>query len=385
MKNVLVINQSAELYGSDKAILELIKDFPNGYNPIVVLHEEGPLKSYLENIGVTVIKSDVIKVKRGILKPIFILKLPFVVVKSIFKLNRQLKGKKISLIHSNSISVFVGCFYAFVFRIPHLWHVHEIIEKPKTIASLYPRVVNFFSDRIIFNSKATESHYLNHRHSMSKKSEIIYNGVSRTLEKTTEDEIKRIREQVFKANTNDTIIVLIGRISQIKGQNVLAKAFKSILNEFPNTKLVFIGSYVKSKKEYYDDLISLIDSLNLDEYITFVDFQENIWPYYDASDIVLMPSTEPESFGLVAAEALLSKKPVIASKIGALPEIILDYKTGLLFKSNDFEDLSKKISVLLNNPKLSQDLANEGFYHVNTHFSKDKFVQSFAKVYDEIV
>ena len=48
MKNVLIINQSAELYGADKAILELINNFPENYTPIVVLHEEGPLKSLLE-------------------------------------------------------------------------------------------------------------------------------------------------------------------------------------------------------------------------------------------------------------------------------------------------------------------------------------------------
>ena len=48
MKNVLIVNQSAELYGADKAILELINNFPENYNPIVVLHEKGPLKQLLE-------------------------------------------------------------------------------------------------------------------------------------------------------------------------------------------------------------------------------------------------------------------------------------------------------------------------------------------------
>ena len=49
MKNVLIINQSAELYGADKALLELIENYPKGYNPIVVLHEDGPLKDLLES------------------------------------------------------------------------------------------------------------------------------------------------------------------------------------------------------------------------------------------------------------------------------------------------------------------------------------------------
>ena len=130
-KNVLIINQSAELYGADKAILELIENFPEGYTPIVVLHEDGPLKDLLENLSVQVIKSSVIKVKRGILKPSFFLQLPFEILKSFFTIKKELRGKKIALVHSNATSVFIGAFYAFFFRIPHVWHVHEIIEKPE--------------------------------------------------------------------------------------------------------------------------------------------------------------------------------------------------------------------------------------------------------------
>ncbi len=124
MKNVLIVNQSAELYGADKAILELINNFPENYTPIVVLHEEGPLKQLLEKKGIQVIYSSVIKVKRGILKPSFFIKLTFEIIKSFLTIKKQLKGKKIHLIHSNATSVFIGAFYSFFFSIPYLWPVH---------------------------------------------------------------------------------------------------------------------------------------------------------------------------------------------------------------------------------------------------------------------
>ena len=144
-KNVLIVNQSAELYGADKALLELIEKFPENFNAIVVLHEEGPLKVILEKMNVQVIKTSVIKVKRGILKPSFFVTLPFDTIKSFIKIKKDLKGKKIDIIHSNATSVFIGAFYGFFFRIPHLWHVHEIIEKPKKVAQVYPHIINFFS------------------------------------------------------------------------------------------------------------------------------------------------------------------------------------------------------------------------------------------------
>jgi glycosyltransferase involved in cell wall biosynthesis len=385
MKNVLIINQSAELYGADKVLLELLESYPKGFNPIVVLHEDGPLKDRLENMDIQVIRSSVIKVKRGILKPGFFLRLPFEIIFSIFRIKKELKGKKIAFVHSNATSVFIGVFYAFFMRKKHLWHVHEIIENPKTVAWLYPKIVYLFSNKIIFNSKGTEAHFLKYHPKISKRSKVIYNGIKRINSKTNESQIKHIKEQEFNAKPNEVILTLIGRISQIKGQKLLVTSFKEVLKKFPNTRLVFIGSYVKGKKEYFDELSILINSLDLNNHISFVGFQENIWPYYDASDILIMPSTEPESFGLVAAEALLSTKPVIASNIGALPEIILNQNTGLLFEANNSADLTSKICLLLKNKVLGKKLAINGFHHVKTNFSNNQMSESFTEVYSEML
>ena len=160
MKNVLIINQSAELYGADRALLELLENYPDGYNPIVVLHEKGPLTEKLSALKIQIIETSVIKVKRGILTPLFFIKLPFEIIGSFIKIKKQFKGKKIAFIHSNATSVFIGAFYSFFFCKPHIWHVHEIIESPKKLALIYPRIINFFSDSVIFNSKATAKHFI---------------------------------------------------------------------------------------------------------------------------------------------------------------------------------------------------------------------------------
>jgi glycosyltransferase involved in cell wall biosynthesis len=378
-KNVLIINQSAELYGADKAILELIENFPFGYTPIVVLHEEGPLKDLLENLNIQVIKTSVIKVKRGILKPAFFLKLPFEILQSIYKIKKELKGKKIDLVHSNATSVFIGAFYSSVFRIPHLWHVHEIIEKPERIAKIYPRIVNFFSNKVVFNSKATEKHFIGLFPKISKKGIVVYNGLKRKIPYLTQEEIINFKQTHFNSNSSDKIITIIGRISEIKGQKIAVSALKKIVNEFTNVKLIIIGSYVTGKNQYYIELLNMIDSYKLKQKVEFIDFKEDIWPYYDASDIILMPSTEPESFGLVAAEGLLSKKNVIASNIGALPEIIIHEKTGLLFEPNDAEDLANKIVFLLRNDDINY--GELGKNHVYNNFNTTQLKESFEKIY----
>ena len=384
MKNVLIINQSAELYGADKAILELINNFPDNYTPIVVLHEEGPLKSLLEKKGIQVIKTSVIKVKRGVLKPSFFLKLPFEIIKSFVVIKNQLRGKKIHLIHSNATSVFIGAFYSFFFRIPHLWHVHEIIEKPKRISLIYPKIINFFSKRVVFNSIATANHFTTILPKIKRKSVIIHNGQERGLDKSSLNEITKIRASFIADFNNKIIIGLIGRISEIKGQDLLIDAYILLLEKHNNIHLVFIGSAVKGKEDYLNKVFEKIKKNSLEDKITFIDFQENIWPYYDALDVIVVPSTEKESFGLVATEAMLSKKPVIAANHGGLLEIVKLEETGLFFKANDSKDLAEKIEFLLNNQNLISIYGENGYIRVNEFFSTKNFITKFKQEYDEL-
>lgn len=384
MKNVLIINQSAELYGADRAVLELIENFPDGYNPIVVLHEEGPLKVLLEKKGIQVIKTSVIKVKRGILKPSFFMKLPFETIQSFCVIRKELKNQKIALIHSNATSVFIGAFYSFFFRKKHLWHVHEIIEKPKRIAVLYPRIINFFSTRVVFNSNATANHFIRIYPKIEKKSVVIHNGQQRLFPFINEVRRNEIRKNFFMANEDTVVITLVGRISQIKGQKLLFESFRNCLKKHSNIQLVFIGSAVTGKETYNFELKQDIKNFNLEDRVAFVDFQDNVWPFYDASDIIVVPSTEPESFGLVATEAMLSKKPVIAANHGGLKEIIVDNFTGFLFEPNNPIHLEEKLELLINSPKMIHEMGINGQERVNKLFNTKKFVASFKKEYDDL-
>lgn len=382
MKNVLIINQSAELYGADKAILELLFNFPKNYRPIVVVHEEGPFKKILEEKGILVIKCSVIKVKRGILKPNFFLNLPFDYLKSVRTIKKALGNEKIDLIHSNATSVFLGAFMSFFQRIPHIWHVHEIIEKPKRIAYLYPKVVNFFSDFVIFNSFATSDHFISKNKKLSKKSSIIYNGQSRDMGFLNDESIKQIRENDFKVTKEKIVIGLIGRISKIKGQFLLLKSFQMLTKKYSNIHLVFVGSTVAGQEYFLENLKAKVSEFKLDKNITFIEFRMNIWPIYDALDIIVVPSIEPESFGLVATEAMLSNKPVIASKIGGLKEIVVCNETGFLFDPNNKEDLALKLSYLLDFPEKMISMGKKGNEIVKEKFTTQKYVSSIEKKYD---
>lgn len=383
MKNVLIINQSSELYGADKALLELIDNFPTDFNPIVVLENEGPLKDILLKKGIKVIKCPVMKLHKSIFtfSGLFALFIDF--FKGLYILRKETKSITIDVVHSNAISVLIGAFYSFFFNKKHLWHVHEIIEHPKAIANFYPKLVSFFSDKIVFNSQASYNQFLKIKPGISFKSEVVYNGQNRLQPTSTLEEIEDIKKIAFKAQ-NKTIIGLVGRINKWKGQDILLDAFKNLHERHPNAHLVFVGSTPPGQDFYLTRLEQRIEAYKLEASVTVIDFQTDIWSIYDAIDISVVPSIEPEPFGLVATEAMLSFNPVIASNHGGLSEIVVDNETGLLIEPRNQKDLESKIEILLNQPQLAKNMGMAGNKRVKEFFSTSRYVNAFGRIYRAI-
>ncbi|CAM4433895.1 glycosyltransferase family 4 protein [Flavobacterium terrigena] len=384
MKNVLIINQSSELYGADKALLELIDNFPKNFTPIVVLENEGPLKEILLQKGIKVIKCPVVKLNRSLLSFYGIYRVFVDSIRGFYIISKETKTITIDLVHSNAISVLIGAFYSLFYNKPHLWHVHEIVESPKTIAKLYPRIVNFFSDKIIYNSKASYNQFLKIYPKVEKKSEVIYNGQSRNFPISDKTLITVLKETVLKTQQEAIVIGLVGRISRWKGQYLLLEAFDKLIKKHSNIHLVFVGSTPPGQDHFLVKLNDLIASFKLEKNVTIVDFQKNIWQIYDAIDISVVPSIEPEPFGLVATEAMLSNKPVIAAKHGGLCEIVVDNETGLFFEPRNVDDLAKKLEILVLNPDLREKYGNNGNKRVKDVFSTEQYVSSFEKKYIEL-
>lgn len=383
MKNVLIVNQSSELYGADKAILELIENFPKNFTPIVVLESEGPLKDILIGKNIKVIKCPVIKLSRATFSFFGFFRLIKDFFRGAYIIHKESRKSKIDLVHSNAISVLLGAYFSFIYKKPHVWHVHELIEKPVFVAKLYPKIVVSFSNKIIFNSIASFNQFLKYKPEIKNKSEVVYNGQSRLHNKANNDEIFQIKTNLFKAHENDVIIGLVGRISRWKGQYLLLDAFSELVKKHPNIHLVYIGSTPPNQEHFLHKLESQISDLDLKHKVTIMGFQKNIWSFYDVIDISVVPSIEPEPFGLVATEAMLSCNPVIAANHGGLSEIVIDEETGLFFEPNNKKDLIQKIEKLLLNPSLIKEYGKKGNIRVKDFFSTEKYVSGIGNVYKE--
>ena len=385
MKNILFIHQSAELYGSDKTLLLLLKNLDkNKFKPIVLLPFDGPLKEALENENIEVVIAPVLKLYRKLFTPKNLIGF-FKDIKAAFKIVNELHKKhQFTLIYSNTLAVLLGIMFAWKNNIKHLWHVHEIIEKPSLFKKAFVGLLTLKSNtHIVYNSQATKVFWELNK-SIINKGVVIWNGIEINTPESSTSELFDIRKNLFLAQPNEIILALVGRISRWKGQMILLDAFNNLVQKNENIKLVFVGAPPPNQEKFQEDLEERITSFKLNDKVLIIPFQNEIHKIWQAIDIAVVPSTEPEPFGMVAIEAMLAHKPIVASNHGGLTEIIENNATGFLVTPNSVQDLEIALEKLIQNEVLRKEMGEKGYLRVTTAFSVEQYVDSFEKFFEKI-
>lgn len=381
MKNILFIHQSAELYGSDKTLLVLVVDFKKrGLHPIVVLPEYGPLYDCLLNEGINTLVLPVLKVSRKMFSIKGVLAFPFQINTAIKRLDNALKDIKIDLVYSNTLAVLLGYFYAQKRKCKHIWHIHEIIRHPKLVKSIFSYLIQSKANStIIYNSIATQQFW--EKMNSPTNHSVVWNGLKKPEQNLwSADELRLFRQQKFNAQPDDIIIGLVGRINKWKGQILLLEAFAQIAPKFQNIKLVYVGSCPPNQEEYLAALEMQIKGHKLLDRVSILPFQPNIWQIWQTLDLAVVPSIEPEPFGLVAIEAMLSQKPVIAAAHGGLLEIVDDGISGILFEPNNQSQLEHALTTLIENKALRIKFGLAGYHKALEQFTEEKYVRNIEKI-----
>jgi len=387
MKSILFIHQSAELYGSDKTILMFISSLDKSkYLPVVILPFDGPLKREFEKNNIKVVIAPVLKLYRKMFTPNGVLKF-FKEYKDGLKIIKDLhKTYKFDIVYSHTLASLIGIVFAKKFKIKHLWHVQEIIAKPTFFNRGFVKLLSLKCNHVaVYDSKTTMEFWIKGNPELAKKSEYVCNGLDVSQKPQPNPEaIQQIREEFFHVMQEDLVIALVGRINSWKGQPLLLEAFNSIADKYTNIKLVFIGSAPPNQEFFETNLKSKISEFKLENRVIIIPFQENIWQFWDSVDIAVVPSTEPEPFGMVAIEAMLSKKPVVAANHGGLTETVVHNHNGLLFEPNNANALAEALEVLILDQSKRKLFGEKGYQRTIDHFSLEKHVAKFESIFEKM-
>lgn len=362
MKNILLIHQSSEMYGSDKVILYLARGLlqTKNFHPIVILPDDGPLKRALEESDIEVHVAKVAKISRKVFSLGGLVRLFCELIISLKQINRIVDNRHVDIVHSNTLAVLSGAIWAFLRRKKHLWHVHEIILAPRIVSKTFPLIIRLFSHKVVSNSTLTERWLLTEQPALKNRSVVIFNGLP-NVTKPSDDSITEFRNTVG-ATENDLVITLAGRLNKWKGQELLLEAASLIKqsNQINGLRFVIVGSAAPGLEFLPEQLKEMANSLGIKDHVTLIEFVDDVWPIWFGTDIAVVPSTEPEPFGMVAIEAMAAGLPVIAAAHGGLLDIVVNEATGLLFEPKSAQALADAITTLTGDEKLRKRMGQMG-------------------------
>ncbi|MFC1925712.1 glycosyltransferase family 4 protein [Chloroflexota bacterium] len=236
-------------------------------------------------------------------------------------------------------------------------------------------------DSVICISEHTAS--VARKNGVTANLEVVYLGVNTDIFRSDLD-VSELKNK-FSIN-GDKVILYTGWLIERKGAHLLLQAVKELKEVKQDRMQVFLIGPDHGLKQSLESEARSLESDQLRIHVLGPVDDRTLRSFYTLADFLVFPTmTDDEGFGLVAVEAMASGTPVIGSRIGAIPEVIRDKETGLLFAPGDSSDLARKINMLLQDVKLLNRMKGRTREYVEVNFSWEATASKTASIYRETV
>jgi glycosyltransferase involved in cell wall biosynthesis len=181
------------------------------------------------------------------------------------------------------------------------------------------------------------------------------------------------------------LIGMVGNIKPWKGQAVVVEAMEIVARKHPDVVCLLIGDHSEADAEYKRTIDRTISDQGLQKRVIITGYRANVPDYVAALDILIHASVLPEPFGRVLLEGMALRKPLVASRGGAVPEIVEEGITGLLFEPGNGPDLADKLLRLLESPDAAQAMGAAGFDRLKNQFGIRNNAERTMALYQQIL
>ena len=180
------------------------------------------------------------------------------------------------------------------------------------------------------------------------------------------------------------LVAVIGHLSPARGQDTAIRALPALRARLPGARLVIAGAPPRPiDRAYAAELSDLAEQCGVADAVVFVGFVERIADVYAAADVVVNPARFNEPFGRVGPEALIAGRPVVATAVGAIPEVLRHGRDALLVPPDDAEALAGAVIRLVEDDELRERIVREGGRRVRERFGEAQGVAAFERVVAE--
>jgi glycosyltransferase involved in cell wall biosynthesis len=205
----------------------------------------------------------------------------------------------------------------------------------------------------------------------------IHNGIN--LDKIRPSRDRHSLRAALGIGTDDQIVGTVGRLVPVKGHDVLLRAASALLKKRWNLKFLIVGDGPLRSK-----LADLTRELGIEKEVILAGQRDDVYDLIDCMDVFTLPSTH-EGIPMVLLEALALKRPVVASCVGGIPEVLENGVSGLLVAPNNVRELEQGIDRILQDRLYASQLGEAGRARVEAEFTAELMAKRTADLYCSIL
>lgn len=296
------------------------------------------------------------------------------------RLQCAVRNDPIDVVVSNTAAVMIGALFARLYRLPHVWCVKECLDPEIAACQRLARWISCMSQAVVVPSQAVANTFPLGAH-------VFPDGCDLAV----------ILHEAGKVSRTETLhrlglpvelpmVAQVGGIVRWKGQHVTAEAFVRMAQTGgrPNFSLLFLGEGDPTYREHLEKILADAPPEWLGV-VRFVHFDPADFSYLAAADIVVHPSVLPDPFPNAVREAMILGKPVIGSRNGGIPEMIVDDQTGVLVRPGDPDDLAAALNRLVSFPEQRRRLGTQAQLFATSYFDVQTRKHAFSSLFRQMV
>jgi glycosyltransferase involved in cell wall biosynthesis len=294
-------------------------------------------------------------------------------------LARAFRDSGVALVHgSDLLATYSAVLGARLARIPVVCHVRNPhAQLPNRLRHMLRLVTHF-----VFVSRHVRSHFA--FGVAPGRGSVIYDGIE-VADAPAPGVVSAVRAELG-VPPGAKVVGMVARLAPQKDYDTFLRAAGRIMAAAPNTHFVVVGDHLTDPGAFrtYEALRSLIDALGITASVTFTGFRYDVPRLLPAFDVVVL-ATHFEGFGLSVLEAMAHGRPVVATAVGAMPELVLDDETGLLHRHADDDHLATQVLSLLRDDARAYRLGQAARAQVKRNFSRDDSSGHVVRLYNKLL
>ena len=377
---ILYYSHTGLVSGAEHVLLNTLAGLDRSiFEPVAVCPVEGDLKSRMEQTSIPVLSVNPLQA-RFTLKPLSLLRYLISFSRVILSFRSKVKEVAPDLIHANSVrSGLVATMATVVTRTPVVWHIHD--DLPRHPISMLIRLGAYLSRRSIFLAvSASTSRIFCGGLPFGSRIHILHNGID--LRRFTEKQVTDLTFRTSLGIRKDAFLICaIGMINPRKDLLGLLRAVKLAHDRQPAIHLAIVGQPIFNRDDLYlDEVRHLTAELGLEAAVYFTGSLKDIPSVLRGCNLLVL-NAKVEPFGLVLVEAMACGTPVLATRVGGIPEIVSDNETGFLVSPGDPAALASRLLQIIATPEKAAQVARNARQHLSYRFT----IERYNKQYQDIV